>query len=98
MSTKCEKSYAEETVREIKNVAPAAVHVFLGFKSCDVRENCIQVEREGIAFINGYAMIKYINFGSQKQKGLDDKNQVSRYFLTVMLTMILQQHFRDNYR
>lgn len=80
MSTNCENSYAEETVRELKNMAPAAVYAFLRFKSCDVRENCIHVESEGIAFINGYAMIKYINVGSQKllshtslMEGLDDK-------------------------
>ena len=47
------------TVRENKNMAPAAA--FLRFKSCDVRENCIQVKSDGIAFINGYAMIKYIS-------------------------------------
>lgn len=47
MSTNFQNSYTEETVREIINVAPAAVYEFLGFKSYDVRELiCIQAECE----------------------------------------------------
>lgn len=65
MSTNCQNSYIEETAREIKNMAPAAVYEFLWFKSCDVRELiCIQAESEGEALRNGKAVIKYINAGS----------------------------------
>lgn len=33
MSTNFQNIYTEETAREIKNMAPAAVYTFLGFES-----------------------------------------------------------------